>query len=94
MLPGHGVPFYGVKTRIRQLADHHEERCQLIADACRTSPKTSTQLVPEVVPKHVLDVHQTGIAACELIAHVNYMLSHHWLNSRLGDYGVVRFTAA
>ena len=35
VLPGHGVPFYGLKTRIKQLADHHEERCRLIADACR-----------------------------------------------------------
>ena len=28
VLPGHGVPFYGLKTRIKQLADHHEERCR------------------------------------------------------------------
>ncbi len=41
VLPGHGVPFYGLKTRIKQLADHHEERCQMIADACRDTPKTS-----------------------------------------------------
>ena len=26
VLPGHGVPFYGLKTRIKQLADHHEDR--------------------------------------------------------------------
>ena len=39
VLPGHGVPFYGLKTRIKQLADHHEERCGLIADACRKSRK-------------------------------------------------------
>src|SRR3954462_1945644 len=29
VLPGHGVPFYGLKLRIKQLADHHEERCQM-----------------------------------------------------------------
>jgi glyoxylase-like metal-dependent hydrolase (beta-lactamase superfamily II) len=93
VLPGHGVPFYGVKTRIRQLADHHEERCQLIAAACRTSPKTSAELVPVVFHKHVLDAHQTGFAAGELIAHVNHMLAHQRLKSSLGDDGVVRFTA-
>jgi glyoxylase-like metal-dependent hydrolase (beta-lactamase superfamily II) len=94
VLPGHGVPFYGVKTRIRQLADHHEERCQLIADACRTAPKTSAELVPVVFHKHVLDAHQTGFAAGELIAHVNHMLAHHRLTSSLGTDGVLRFTAA
>ena len=43
VLPGHGVPFYGLKTRIKQLADHHEERCRLIADACRETPQTSRE---------------------------------------------------
>jgi glyoxylase-like metal-dependent hydrolase (beta-lactamase superfamily II) len=74
VLPGHGVPFYGLKTRITQLADHHAERCGLIAEACRLGSKTSNELVPVVFHKHVLDEHQMGFAAGELIAHVNYML--------------------
>jgi glyoxylase-like metal-dependent hydrolase (beta-lactamase superfamily II) len=74
VLPGHGVPFYGLKTRIKQLADHHAERCGLIADACRETPKSTKALVPVVFPKHVLDMHQMGFAAGELVAHVNYML--------------------
>src|ERR1700754_4422031 len=60
VLPGHGVPFYGLKTRIKQLADHHEERCRLIADACRDVPQTSRELVPVVFNKYPLDVHQMG----------------------------------
>ncbi|MES2750751.1 MAG: MBL fold metallo-hydrolase [Pseudomonadota bacterium] len=94
VLPGHGVPFYGVKTRIKQLADHHEERCQLIADACRTSPKTSAELVPVVFHKHVLDAHQTGFAAGELIAHVNHMLAGGRLAPIEQPGGVVRFKSA
>src|SRR5579859_6922200 len=38
VLPGHGLPFYGVRVCIQQLADHHEERCQMIAAACRETP--------------------------------------------------------
>ena len=57
VLPGHGVPFYGSKTRIKQPADHHEERCRLIADAAWVS-KTSRELVPVVFHKYPLDVHQ------------------------------------
>ena len=74
VLPGHGVPFYGLKTRIKQLADHHEDRCRLIAEACREVPQTSKELVPVVFHKHALDEHQMGFAAGELVAHVNYML--------------------
>jgi glyoxylase-like metal-dependent hydrolase (beta-lactamase superfamily II) len=90
VLPGHGVPFYGLKTRIKQLADHHEDRCRLIAEACRDVPQTSKELVPVVFHKHVLDVHQMGFAAGELIAHVNYMLVEGRLTSEVND-GVLRF---
>jgi len=51
VLPGHGVPFYGLKTRIKQLADHHEERCRLIADACREISKTSKETGAGRVPQ-------------------------------------------
>ena len=90
VLPGHGVPFYGLKTRIKQLADHHEERCRLIAEACREVPQTSAQLVPVVFHKHVLDPHQMGFAAGELIAHVNYMLVEGRLTAEEQD-GMLRF---
>jgi glyoxylase-like metal-dependent hydrolase (beta-lactamase superfamily II) len=90
VLPGHGVPFYGLKTRIKQLADHHEERCRLIADACRTEPKTSRELVPVVFNKHVLDEHQMGFAAGELVAHVNYMIVEGRLTAETRD-GVLQF---
>jgi len=90
VLPGHGVPFYGMKTRIKQLADHHEERCRLIAEACRDIPQTSKELVPVVFHKHVLDVHQMGFAAGELIAHVNYMLVEGRLTAQETE-GMLRF---
>jgi glyoxylase-like metal-dependent hydrolase (beta-lactamase superfamily II) len=90
VLPGHGVPFYGLKTRIKQLADHHEDRCRLIAEACRVVPQTSRQLVPVVFNKYELDVHQMGFAAGELIAHVNYMLNEGRLTYEVTD-GVLRF---
>lgn len=93
VLPGHGIPFYGLKTRIKQLADHHEDRCELIAAACRQSPKTAADLVPVVFSKHVLDAHQTGFAAGELIAHVNYMLVEGRLRALEQPDGVVRFMA-
>src|SRR6201994_3011671 len=90
VLPGHGVPFYGLKTRIKQLAAHHAERCRLIADACRETAQTSKELVPVVFHKHVLDAHQMGFASGELIAHVNYMLVEGRLTARETD-GVLRF---
>ena len=94
VLPGHGVPFHGLKIRIKQLADHHEERCQMIAAACKDAGKTSAELVPVVFHKHKLDAHQTGFAAGELIAHVNHMLAQKRLTSTMGADGMLRFKSA
>ena len=91
VLPGHGVPFYGLKPRIKQLADHHEERCGMIAAACRETSKTSADLVPVVFHKYPLDAHQTGFAAGELIAHVNYMLNEGRLTLDRQPDGILRF---
>jgi glyoxylase-like metal-dependent hydrolase (beta-lactamase superfamily II) len=93
VLPGHGVPFYGLQIRTTQLSDHHEERCQMIAAACRDTAKTSAELVPVVFHKHVLDAHQTGFALGELIAHLNHMLAQRRLTSELCSDGVLRFRA-
>ena len=66
----------------------------MIAEACRERPMSSAELVPVVFNKHVLDAHQTGFAVGELIAHVNYMLGQHRLDTRQGADGVLRFRAA
>ena len=66
----------------------------MIADACRDAPKTSAQLVPVVFHKHVLDPHQTGFAAGELIAHVNYMLAEGRLTLAESGDGVLRFKSS
>jgi hypothetical protein len=83
VLPGHGVPFYGLKTRIKQLADHHEDRCRLIAEACRKVPQPRRTGAVCVSTSNVLDEHQMGFAAeANLYAHFNYMLVRARLTSR------------
>ena len=52
---------------------------------------TSKQLVPVVFHKHVLDEHQMGFAAGELVAHVNYMLVEGRLTAQMHDDGMLRF---
>jgi glyoxylase-like metal-dependent hydrolase (beta-lactamase superfamily II) len=73
VLPGHQLPFYGLHQRCRELALHHEERCALIAAACREGPKSVAELVP-VIFHRPLDPHQMSFAFSEVHAHVNYML--------------------
>jgi glyoxylase-like metal-dependent hydrolase (beta-lactamase superfamily II) len=93
VLPGHGVPFYGVKTRIQQLRDHHAERCGAIAEAARAKALTASDMVPLVFHRP-LDAHQAGFATGEVIAHINYMLSKQELALEPHGDGVLRYRAA
>jgi glyoxylase-like metal-dependent hydrolase (beta-lactamase superfamily II) len=61
VLPGHQLPFYGLHPRAAQLTAHHEERCLMIADACRIAPGSAAELVPVIFPR-TLDPHQMSFA--------------------------------
>ena len=74
VLPGHGLPFYGLHHRIDELILHHAERCGAIAGACRPRPLSVAEIVP-LVFQRALDEHQTGFAFGEVLAHVNHMLA-------------------
>nr|WP_255616766.1 MBL fold metallo-hydrolase [Microvirga puerhi] len=73
VLPGHELPFRGLHARCRELAEHHEERCTRIANACRIRPYSIADLVP-VLFARPLDPHQLIFAFSEAHAHVNAMV--------------------
>jgi glyoxylase-like metal-dependent hydrolase (beta-lactamase superfamily II) len=84
VLPGHGLPFLGLHTRIGELTAHHGERCDVIAAACRAHPLSVAELVPLVFVRE-LDAHQTSFAFGEVLAHVNHMLAGGRLVLRTGS---------
>lgn len=90
VLPGHGLPFFGLHVRLDELIAHHAQRCGLIADACRTSPLTVAELVPHVFHRK-LDEHQTGFAFGEVLAHVNHMLGAASLELQTDQEGIDRY---
>jgi glyoxylase-like metal-dependent hydrolase (beta-lactamase superfamily II) len=93
VLPGHGLPFFGLHARIGELMAHHEERCALIAEACRSTPRSVVDIIPFVFHRE-LDEHQTGFAFGEVLAHVNHMLGSGELVLETGSAGIDRYRAA
>ena len=79
VLPGHNLPFIGLRARIDELAAHHEMRCRAIEQACARAPHTTAELVPVVFRRAIDDPHQMGFAFSEVLAHVNLMLREHRL---------------
>jgi glyoxylase-like metal-dependent hydrolase (beta-lactamase superfamily II) len=93
VLPGHQLPFYGLHTRSDELVAHHRVRCDAIANASRTAPRSAAELVPVLFSRE-LDPHQMSFAFSEVQAHVNYMLGRGELAWREGDDGIERVVAA
>jgi glyoxylase-like metal-dependent hydrolase (beta-lactamase superfamily II) len=97
VLPGHNLPFYGLRERIDELIAHHHARCERILRACRTEPRSAAELVPFVYTRE-LDPHQMGFAFGEVLAHVNYLLRRGSLRPLEGaqgtPHGTKRVTAA
>ena len=92
VLPGHGLPFFGLHARIDALVRHHAERCAIIAEACRPAPQSAADLVP-IVFRRELDPHQTSFAFGEVLAHVNHMLAVGTLTAEAAADERVRFRA-
>lgn len=92
VLPGHGLPFYGLHERIAELLEHHRLRCGAIAVACRVQSLSVAELVPHVFHRE-LDEHQTGFAFGEVLAHVNHMLVLQELVVETGADGIDRYRA-
>lgn len=93
VLPGHGLPFYGLHRRIDELLDHHAQRCAAIATACQQKSLSVAELVPCVFHR-LLDEHQTGFAFGEVLAHVNHMLAQSQLLLESGVDGIDRYRPA
>jgi glyoxylase-like metal-dependent hydrolase (beta-lactamase superfamily II) len=92
VLPGHGLPFYGLHHRIADLIEHHAQRCAAIADACRRQPLSVAEIVPHLFHR-ALDEHQTGFAFGEVLAHVNHMLNGRQLALETDRDGIDRYRA-
>ena len=90
VLPGHGLPFYGVHTRVDELIAHHAARCAEIAVACKQMPQSVAEIVP-ILFTRPLDAHQTGFAFGEVLAHVNHMLGRGELRLDNDAGGVDRY---
>ena len=89
VLPAHNLPFYGVRPRLRELINHHEDRMLAIEEHCR-EPQTAQALLP-VLFKRKLDARQMMMALGEAIAHCHLLLHRDRLERELDGDGVYRY---
>jgi len=92
VLPSHGKPFRGLRTRIGQLRDHHAARLAEVLTACAEHPCSAADIVP-LMFRRKLDIHQMTFAMGEALAHLHVLWHAGELRRMQGDDGVIRFAA-
>lgn len=89
VLPAHNLPFYGVRERLRQLIEHHEDRMLILEESC-IEPHIAVDLLP-LLFKRELDQRQMFMALGECIAHLHLLMHRNRIERTLGEDGIYRF---
>lgn len=88
VLPSHGLPFYGLRQRIREIEVHHQERFDQLTALC-DQPRSAGELLEALFPR-ALDIHQIMFAMGEAISHLVFLHQADRL-LRIEDDGVIRY---
>lgn len=91
VLPSHGLPFFGVQSRVEALHAHHAERLRALENSCEDAPKSAAELL-ETLFQRALDTHQTMFAMGEAIAHLNHLEQAGRLSRMTDADGMIRYT--
>ena len=91
VLPSHGKPFKGIRTRVGQLVEHHRERCDALLAEC-SAARTAGEVLSQLFPRE-LDTHQVMFAMGEAIAHLNHLEKRGSLIRQRSADGLIRFIA-
>ena len=92
VLPGHGVPFYGLHVRTQELMQHHEER---LADllAHLDQPRSASSCTRHLFD-HAVREGQSRLALAETLAHLNYLVHDGQVQRSFNDNGQLTFIRA
>ena len=92
ILPGHHLPFTGLRSRVREVIDHHDERLAAIVRVCSRGPCCAADLLKTLF-RHPLDRGVMALAFGEACAHVNRLLEEGRITAALEADGVERYAA-
>jgi glyoxylase-like metal-dependent hydrolase (beta-lactamase superfamily II) len=91
-LPSHGLPFVGIRARVRALREHHAARLAELEHAAAGNALTAAAALP-VLFRRTLDVQQRLFAMGEAIAHLNHLWHAGRLERSSAD-GIYHFSHA
>jgi glyoxylase-like metal-dependent hydrolase (beta-lactamase superfamily II) len=89
VLTSHGIPYRGLKHRVRQLRAHHRQRLERVR-AAMDGPKTATEVAHVVYAKAMTD-GRARFGFNEALARLNHLVREKAVTRVLGEDGRERF---
>ncbi|OMH35342.1 MBL fold metallo-hydrolase [Motiliproteus sp. MSK22-1] len=89
VLPAHGLVFYGLHQRVAALAEHHQDRLNLLLDACE-KPKCAADVL-SVLFNRTFGPHELFFAMGEAVAHLHHLVEDGLIQRQQDSQGVIRF---
>lgn len=89
VLPGHGVPFYGLHVRVGELIKHHEERLAALLSHL-DQPRSATSCTKFLFERAVAE-GQARLALAETLAHLNYLIGDERVSRSVDADGKLMF---
>jgi len=93
VLPSHGAPFRGARTRVAALEKHHAVRLDALQAACAGAPRSAADVL-ETLFRRKLDANQIFFAMGEAIAHLHCLYEAGRLRRETDPDGVIRYAGA
>lgn len=90
VLPAHGLPFCGIRSRVAELRTHHDHQLKKVLDDCGARPASAFELAQAMFPMPLSDFNLV-LALGECLAHIRYLLSRGRLEGFLDEMGVMRY---
>lgn len=89
VLPAHQEPFIGIRERMQQIIDDHEQQLQALREALQ-QPLSIVQASEALFPVKLDDITRL-LATGETQSHVNYLLAEGQLQEKIDEHGVRRY---
>ncbi|MBV1914494.1 MAG: MBL fold metallo-hydrolase [Pseudomonadales bacterium] len=90
ILPSHEMPYYNLHTRLDELKEHHDQRCQLIVDNCEES-KSAMEITEIMFAHRELNDFDILMALGEAVAHIHMMMYQGKLKRFANEQGSWEF---
>jgi len=92
VLPAHGLPFHGIRSRVEQLKAHHARALRTALAACQRRPCSAYEVSKVLFPWPLTGIAHV-LALGESLAHLHHLVRTGEVVAAQDDSGVRRFRA-